>query len=158
MSKYNKEELEKQFATAPDMIRQALFSDETSAAVRAIGDKHGLHIDQIGSLADEIGVTMLGLEPASDFIKNIQTRLNISASEAEQIAMEVNKNIFLRLREVMKKPEEIPETPTPTNLDAAPSLLERKLSEPVSQQASERVVESNAKPIQHVDPYLEPIE
>jgi hypothetical protein len=106
MSKYTKEQLEQQFATAPEMIRDALFSDETSNAVKKISDRHGLHVDQMGDLADEMGVVMLGLEPAKDFVKNIQDRLRLSASEAEQISMEVSKEVFVKLREAMQHPDD----------------------------------------------------
>ncbi|MCC6290673.1 hypothetical protein IT398_01215 [Candidatus Nomurabacteria bacterium] len=170
MKTYTQEELDKQFDQAPAIVREALFSKETSDRIKLIGDRHKLHIDQIGSLSDEIGLVMLGLEPSNIFVSNIETRLGIERSLAEQIATNVNKEIFLKIRESLKQMEENKNTPKQDELlreienqTALPkiseekrTIFERKLTENfLTGSPDTPTTANNPTPIKKIDPYLE---
>ncbi len=179
MSNYTQEILDKKYDEAPELLRKIMYADETIAVIRRIGSAHQLHIDQVGGLVDEIDYVILGLEPSIKFTANIQERLGISAAEAEQIAMEVNKEIFMKIRESLKQLEERQNTPAPEDLlremnspttvtgkTSEPSLnvMERKLSEPVNlKPVEEGIMGTPDTPAElerpaHVDPYRERLE
>jgi hypothetical protein len=59
-----------------------------------IGQKFGLHIDQIGELGAEIRDILRGISESVNFVKNISKRLEIDSDLAMEIAKEVNIQIF----------------------------------------------------------------
>ena len=67
--------------------------------IKSIGDRHGLHIDQLGILEEEIGLVMSGKGPADDFVSNIENRLDISTQHAIDLATDVNVEIFIPARQ-----------------------------------------------------------
>lgn len=157
--------MDERLKNLPEGMRQSLRSLNTEQVVQEIGQKHALHVDQMGRLNEEMWRVVTGETKATDFANKISQATNIGGSEAEQIAGEISNRIFIPIREAMKavderqgtpSPEELlreiehttapkapvpePETPTSTPLGAG-SLLERKLSETVSMKPSEQVIE-----------------
>ena len=170
MSKHTKQEFESHFEKAPMIIREALFAEETAEKIKKIGDKHSLHIDQIGQLASETGFVILGLETSDHFISNIESQLAIERSVAEQIATDVNKEIFLKIRESLKQMEENKNTPKPDELlreienqtnspkisEEKRTIFERKLTENFLTGSPDTPTTTNdPTPIKKIDPYLE---
>lgn len=100
---YSKEELKKIYSTLPEDLKNAMFSVETSDIIQSISKKHNLHIDQMGELAAETGLVLLGLTRPENYIKNLGNRLNIDLKQAREIAMEVNIEIFSKVKESLKK-------------------------------------------------------
>jgi len=99
----------------------------TAEVIYSVGQKHGLNVEQIGLLAEEVGFIMLGMVGASDFITNLQTLLDIPQEKAGEIAQEINHKIFLPIREELRGiygmniSEEIATTaPTPPVPQATP--------------------------------------
>lgn len=142
-------------------LQQAINSTDNEQIIQEIGKRHHLHIDQIGELDNEIWQVMLGLEPAANFTTKIQARLGISQNEAEQIAGEVNSEIFLPIRESLKQIEENRDAPEKL------SIFERKLSEAVNLKPTDQTLTINpdvpAAPLSqtstvHFDPYHEPLD
>jgi len=76
-------------------------------SVEKIGDKFGLHIDQMGELDAEIRCILLQIHKSSDFVDNICQRLEIERDLAEKVAEEVNKDIFEAIKSEMKSETEI---------------------------------------------------
>ncbi len=81
-----------------EKIRLFANSVELYNIVEKIGAKFKLHIDQMGSLDAEIGDVLLGFSKSSEFINNTIKRLEINESLANQIATEVNKEIFATIK------------------------------------------------------------
>ena len=77
---YTVEQLEAQYQKLPDDVREAMIKVETANVVGNIGRKYNLHIDQIGDLADEIGLTMLGLTKPDEFVSHIKRFIESSKS------------------------------------------------------------------------------
>lgn len=106
---YTAQQLEEKYQSLPEDIREVMIGVETAKVVGAIGQTHRLRIDQMGELADEIGLTMLGLTKPDEFLTHIKNRLQIDQTAAEQITREVNEQIFLPIRESLQKLHEVKE-------------------------------------------------
>lgn len=173
--RHSQEELDKKYEEAPEIAQKMMFSAENIGIVRKIGTTHKLHVDQIGILLEEIDYVLLGLEPSSNFVKNLEESLKVDRATAENIAQEANQEIFLKIRESLKQMEENKNTPkpeellheleqhtSPASLADKPSIFERKLSEPVNlkPEVSTPTPATPAPeiPIKKIDPYHEPIE
>jgi len=98
---------------------------ETYKSISQIGDKYDLMIDIQDELGAEVKDVIRGYKPSKDFISNIQKRLEIDNATANSIALDVNKEIFEKIRDKLQKiqAEEIntpiqsiekPQTPPPT--------------------------------------------
>lgn len=98
-------------------IEQLIDSGIVFDEIVKIGEKHNLHIDQVGDLSLTTRQVALGAEKKEDFLKNVMERLEIKEDLAQRLIDEVNQNIFLRIRELLqqastpKEPSDIPETP-----------------------------------------------
>ena len=100
---YSKEQLYEIYRGLPEEIQDVMASMNSTYTIRTIGQKYGLHIDKIGELSDEIGLTMLGLTKSDDFLSHLKNRLQLDQATAEQITREVNGQIFLPIRESLMK-------------------------------------------------------
>lgn len=100
---YTKDQLHDAFDQLPQEIREAIVSVDTSEKVQTIAKKHSLHIDQTGELGEEIGFAMMGLTHPTEFVKNIKDRLEIDNKIAEDIASDVNEEIFLPIKSSLQK-------------------------------------------------------
>ena len=63
------------FNALPDDLKEAFTSETVTNNIVSAGKAHGLMVDQIGKLGDEVGLVMLGVTPTTDFIKNLVDRL-----------------------------------------------------------------------------------
>lgn len=100
---YTLEQIEEKYRQLPEAVKEAMYSVETSDQIMALGKKYNLHIDQIGLLAEETGLVMLGLTPYYQLVDNIQKKLGLSRTVAEDITIDVNTEIFLPIREFLQR-------------------------------------------------------
>lgn len=100
---YIGEEFQKRFKTLPADIQNALTAVASVDMLTAIGKKHGLMVDQIGKMADEIWKVMLGLANPKDFIRNLASALDIESEKASAIANDVNAQMFQPIRESLRR-------------------------------------------------------
>jgi len=99
--------VEKKLAEAPEAIRAQATSDDVANALATIAQEHGLHIDQAGIIDEETLYVMLGIEEASDFVEKLRERLNLSEPAARSLAEDINKKIFLAIRNSLQaQPQE----------------------------------------------------
>lgn len=137
---YTEEQLMEAYQKLPDDIQQAIADAETEKKVTAIGYRHGLHVDQIGELADLTGLVMLGLEHPNQFVSSLAKRLGIAPIEAETVAQEVNTEVLAELRNTIKKMAEQESNPisrdqvlhdieNPQKPPAVPGIFEKKMSQ-----------------------------
>lgn len=95
--------LEERIAQLPADVRQAVLSVEWEAKVQALGAKHHLHIDQIGLLGDLTLMTLLGLVALTDFPTRVAQEVKVSADDAAAITHEIDSEVFMPIRESLKK-------------------------------------------------------
>ncbi|MDE2188466.1 MAG: hypothetical protein KGJ35_01915, partial [Patescibacteria group bacterium] len=102
---YTTEQIQKAFDKLPVDIKQALSSIDTTGVVVDIGEKYDLMYDQISELADEVGLVMLGLSPSAMFTANIGRRMKTDFRKSTAIAGDINKQIFDKMRDSLRKME-----------------------------------------------------
>lgn len=95
----------------PEDLKEAYFSVDISDKIAQIGEKHGLEVDKIGYLGEEVGYVLLGIAHPNKFIPNLADKLGINKIKAREIAEEINKEIFFPIRDSLKKIHNIRETP-----------------------------------------------
>jgi hypothetical protein len=103
---YSKEQIQDRYNKLPADIREAIDSVSTTNVVVDIGQKYDLMYDQISELVDEVGLTMIGLTPETMFVNNIARRMRVDMSKAMLIARDINKEIFDKMRDSLKKIED----------------------------------------------------
>lgn len=98
-----KEILRNQFKRLPKDLQDAILALDLRAKMQFITKKNNLHIDQAGALENETVFVMLGLEHPDDLIYNIAKHMEVSKQKAEVIAEDLNREIFLKVRDSLKK-------------------------------------------------------
>ena len=100
---FTKEQLDQKYKSLPPDLRRALDSTEIYEQFQDISKKHNLLIDKAGILEQEVTFVLLGLVPSSKFINQLHEKLDISTSEAQKIASDVNDTIFKSFRESLMR-------------------------------------------------------
>lgn len=99
---YTYEQIVEQYKRLPQDIREAIDLLDTAGILGEIGQKYALHIDEIGKLADQTAMVIIGFVRPVDFVTNLVARLGLDRPVAEAIAREVNEQIFLKIRESLQ--------------------------------------------------------
>ncbi len=94
-------EIKDQIASLPERVRAIIASTDITGEIIKIKEKHHLMLDQISTLEIETMMVMIGLEPAEDFVDNLQENLKIDEKKAIDIANDVNESIFKEIRHAM---------------------------------------------------------
>ena len=95
--------LQEQIKKLPPEVQDAIASPDLKKKIGEIGNKNKLHIDQVGLLEDEVLLVMIGIEDPADFPDNIVQHVKLETSVAGKVAEDVAQQIFLPIREAMKK-------------------------------------------------------
>jgi hypothetical protein len=118
---YSAEEVRKRVEVLPEEIKKLLYSEEMYNIIKKIGDKYKLHIDQLGLLEAETGQVMLGFLETKNFSGEISDALHIGKAQADAIAQDINDQLFVKIRESMKKGSApMPPAPPPPPAVAQP--------------------------------------
>ncbi len=112
--------IKEQYAKLPPVLQEAMQSAHLHEQIAAIGAKHQLHIDQMGLLEDEVMFLMMGFTEPIEFPGHLQENLNISAEVAQKLAIDINENILLPIRDRMEN--NTTEVETPTNITNPPAV------------------------------------
>lgn len=88
-----------------EQIKKVAFSDEIYQKIIKVGNKNSLMIDQVGELAAEIRDVIMGIRSSKNFISDIQNRLEVTQSIANDIGKDVNTEIFQSMKEQLQKYE-----------------------------------------------------
>ena len=125
---YTQEQIDAQYQKLPTAVKHVIFAVTTAEKIFDTGQKYGLHIDQVGILADEVTYVMLGLTPASQFPQELQRGLGIGENIAAALGRDLNEAIFLPIREEMQsigKPDrgELAPPTAPASLPSAEQVL-----------------------------------
>jgi hypothetical protein len=100
---YTYEQIVEQYKRLPQDIKEAVDLLDPAGAIGQIGQKYVLHIDQIGILADQVAMVIIGFSRPENFVTNIIARIGLDRAVAEGIAREVNEQIFLKIRESLQE-------------------------------------------------------
>lgn len=100
---YTQQQLQEIYKSLPEDLKEAIFGVHNAEIIQNISKKNNLHVDQMGELAAETGLVLLGLTRPENYIKNLGNRLNIDLKQAREIAMQVNIEIFSKVKESLKK-------------------------------------------------------
>lgn len=100
-------------------------SFEVNSKLVSIATKNKLHTDKAGDLHDIVALVLSGFLEASAFIKRVEIILDIPHEQALAVAEEVNREIFMPIREEMQKTsttkvEEVPNAQTSQTLKQTP--------------------------------------
>lgn len=94
--------LEDQFSKLPPELRKAIADSAWEKKILAIGKRNGLHIDQLGVLQSELALAISGLIDFDEFFAEIQKRLSITSSVAQDVVDGANAEIFSVIRDRLK--------------------------------------------------------
>ncbi len=111
MSDYYTDEIQKRMDALPADIKALVYSADMGAVIHSIGQKYQLHVDQIGALESETAAVMIGLTEPSEFVQELVDALSVEQPKAEAIAQDINNELFIKIRESLKK---VGSTPPPT--------------------------------------------
>lgn len=100
---YSEQILKARFAQLPEDVRKAITATPWKDKLAQISRKHNLHIDQEGHLGEEAVIVMFGLDHPDNLVYNIAQNVEVSKEKAEVIAEDLNNEIFLKVRESLKK-------------------------------------------------------
>ena len=94
--------IHEKFKKVPEKIQDILSGPDTTRQIQEIAKKHGLHIDQMALLSDEIMFLMLGIEPGSEFINNIRKYVRTDKATAQELASEINRVLLSPVRNLLQ--------------------------------------------------------
>jgi hypothetical protein len=126
--------ISEQLAKLPKSIKDAISSIDLEDKIKKIANKNMLHIDQAGDLINETIFVMLGLEPTSDYKENIRRELNISRDRAQAITADIDKEIFVSIREVLKDITNKKETELESKINHVPLTESEEIKKQVKVQ------------------------
>ncbi len=97
------EQLRERYQKLPFDVQEAYFSVKTGEILQKIGKENMLSTEKIGIIADETGLLMLGLTHPNEFIPNLTKRIGIDRELAKKIAYKINEEVFVKIRESLRK-------------------------------------------------------
>lgn len=116
--------MEEQFSKLPPELQKVLKSPELPQKVNAIGQRHQLHIDQMGKLRDEVVMFLMGFSEPQDFLEHLVSEVGVTAAAAGEIATDVSTDILIPIQDSMKASDGFaapkPSTPMPPPAPATP--------------------------------------
>ncbi len=184
---YSSEDAVARLHALPKTTQEFIYSEEMGDILTKIGEKHGLHLDQLGNLEHEVVSFILGFIEPEDFNSNIAESLEVAPDTAASIAKDVDELLLSKIRKDMENsiPQEqvhsIETAPTITSSNTVinpnseeqpvhttlPLSVDTALSTPVTQRLPKidsPVSQELTPPQTHpesaykTDPYREPIE
>ena len=123
------QQIQNRIAELPEDIQRAIMSADLDKKIQDIGNKHALHIDQTASLGDETLLVMLGFSKPEEFPLHIATQVRVPPEEASKLSSDISEQIFMSIRESMKKFAEQKQTAEAAPNPTAPSLMPVKASD-----------------------------
>jgi hypothetical protein len=97
------ESIKQVMRTLPPVIRNYLGQGKYTTVAKNVMTKYGLRIDQGGVLEREIMLLLMGIENPDEFTQVLITEANLNQQTVNSIIQDVNDQIFMPLREEMRK-------------------------------------------------------
>ncbi len=92
--------------TIPKEILEAIKSSSVYSKLESIGARYNLLLDQIGQLEVDTRMVLIGKLPSVKFIDTVARDLEIDKEISEKIVKDINEEIFMPLRESIRKVQE----------------------------------------------------
>ena len=121
------EEIQKKFDSLPEDLKWAIMAANIDEKITAIGQAHGLNIEQLGQLSLETHMVTLGYTPPEKFEASVKASLGLPDDKTREIVAEINTKILKEIKEKLmslsKDVEEVQKEPemTMTNEKTRPS-------------------------------------
>jgi hypothetical protein len=144
----------KRLSELPSDVQQAILSTDIGKKIQNIGATHGLHIDQLGILEDEVMLVMLGFADPNTFADNVVDHLRIPKETALQITDQIATSIFVPIRESMQAFMAKRAATNSASKQPPPAAAQNALTQPTITPAAPQA----ANPTYVADPYREPVE
>src|SRR6185503_2370297 len=125
------EETKKRFDSLPPEIKNLLYSFEMTSAITKIGEKYGLHIDQMELLNAETAQVMLGFTKIEDFPLELSKTLGIDEQKSVAISGDINAMLFIKVRAAMNQPSAVAATAPMQKQPLSEILPKESISIPV---------------------------
>jgi hypothetical protein len=93
------------FSKLPYILREYISGEKMDVAVVEVGNAHQLHVDTIGAIQREVTNMLLGLLSPEQFVGELRS-IGIPTEQIAPITEELNKKIFMPIREKMLHPED----------------------------------------------------
>ncbi len=100
--------IKEQFKQLPKIVQQAIISADVEKELRKLAEAHKLHLDQWGTLEDQVQLTLLGIHHTDDLALNIQKEVGMSREDAESLATDISKIVFEPIRQELERQLEHP--------------------------------------------------
>jgi restriction endonuclease len=98
--------IEEQMKKLPEDVKQAIISVDYKTRLQEITQRQKLLIDKAWKLEMETTLVMIGLEPITDYIDNLQREMELPLVRAREVAMDVDEHIFKPIRVSLQKMNE----------------------------------------------------
>lgn len=97
------QELAQRFAELPQSVQDAVTSADVEKKLRALSQKHKLHLDQWVLLENEIMLTLLGVEDPADMAANIAKEVRVTPEVAQAIVADIATLVFAPIRQALQQ-------------------------------------------------------
>lgn len=153
-----------QFAKLPKAVQNAITSADVEKEMRALAERHKLHLDQWQLLENEVFMAILGIKPAAEIVVNIQKEVGVPEEMARELVTDITKIVFAPIREELER-----ELGAPQARDEVVSDMEKLRREALAEEGAGRVKRemgkgeekaentSNSPPLQPTTDNLPPI-
>jgi len=95
----------------PQNIQEIFFTVETADKVREVSLINKLTDIQIWHFSYIVGLILLGELHIAEFVKTIQKDCGLAEEAARQLARDINQEVFLPLKDSLKKVHNVPDWP-----------------------------------------------
>ncbi len=112
-----------QLRNLPQDIQNAYRSESTTDKLYDIAERAGLSEDQENGLENETALVMLGFEPPSNFVANLQKTLGVPEEKARAVAQDINEQIFRPIRDSLKLINGLPADGSPSEVKGAAAVV-----------------------------------
>src|SRR3989344_1313395 len=87
----------------PKILQNAMYSIDVEDNVITIGQRNGLHLDQVAGLHDLVSLVFLGDIKPQNFSREVAKQVGIPQEKADIITAEINAQIFQPLHDELMK-------------------------------------------------------
>ena len=175
MTTYNQDDVKKRFGTLSPEMRKAIVDLDMGQLTDGLRKKYNIHVDQLGKIAEEITLAMVGLVKVNEFGPDIKAKTGLPNDIVNLITYDINQLIFSKIRRELEEltqerssPTKIEPGPTPTQTPSpatsAPAqkmpagrIFDEKMTSVANVPKQEVAVTPQTGDNKVKDPYLEPI-
>ena len=100
---YTREQISKQFDNLTPELKKIIATLDMAGLIDSLHKEYGLHLDQLGVLATEITMVLVGLSPSTSFRDRLKKKVGIAEDVANLITYKLNQQIFSKIRQELIK-------------------------------------------------------